>query len=420
MTRAERSIPPAAVLAAGLVMLLGGCATGPSAPTEPAPPVTPLERARAQLPGHDVLDINIVRFEADVPEDPEFAEVEQVFTDVRAAEARYVPVTLRETLERSGHWGDVRVVPQSMPGSELEISGRILDSHGQTLRVAVTARDATGRVWLERTYEESINAAAYQDADPARVDPFQNLYNRISNDLVALRGDLVEDQKRQIGRVAELRFARSLAPDVYTGQLVETDAGRLRARPGPAPMNVVLEGPIDEARRRDARMIDVLDQHYREFHRRMEVPYSDWRETSQQEMANLQELRRQANTRKVLGALALLGGIFGVVEADGNLGQFASQVAIAGGIYAIASGIDKSRQTSIHVESLRELGRSLNDDLAPRVVDIRDKTVRLTGSAEVQYDQWREILAEMVDEQRRVIEQDAAERARAGVDVDGR
>ncbi|MEX0916112.1 MAG: hypothetical protein WDZ60_09475, partial [Wenzhouxiangellaceae bacterium] len=81
-----------------------------------------------------------------------------------------------------------------------------------------------------------------------------------------------------------------------------------------------------------------------------------------------------------------------------------------GGIYAVSSGIDKSRQTGIHIESLRELGQSLERDLAPQVVDIQDKTVRLTGSAEVQYRQWREILAEMVAEQADLEELEQGER----------
>ncbi len=396
--------PNSGFFALALLALLAGCATGPDPVDAPPTPVEPLELATRELPADEVLDIQLVRFEVDVPSSPEQAEVEQVFTDVRNAEARYVPYTLRQALQRSGHWGDVRVVPTPMAGAELQVNGRILDSHGEVLELEVRAEDATGRVWLDREYSEDINRGRYRNATGVGDDPFQSLYNRIANDLVAARTELAAADRREIAEVAQLRFAAQLAPQVYESRLVEGDDGLLEARPAPDP----LAGAIDEARQRDARMVDILDQHYNDFYRKMEIPYGDWREASYREMQNLKELRRQANTRKALGALAIIGGLFGAIESDSSLGQLASQASIIGGVYAVSSGIDKSRQTSIHVESLRELGRSLERDLAPQVVDIKDKTVRLTGSAEVQYRQWREILAEMVAEQA-----DAAERGQA-------
>ncbi|MFN2333193.1 MAG: hypothetical protein ABR550_02050 [Wenzhouxiangellaceae bacterium] len=395
-------------------LLLNACASIPDAST-PATPVEPLQRATIELPPADVLDVSIVQFDANVPIDPEVAEVEQVFADVRRAEARYVPFTLRQTLQRSGQWGDVRVVPTSRAGGELEITGRIVDSHGQILSLDIQAHDASGRVWLDRTYAESINEARYRLSAGTNEDPFQSLYNRIANDLVQRRAELGSVAMLEIAEVAELRFSAELAPSFYRQRLNDSGNGRITARPSDQPD--LLAGPIDQARMRDARMIDILDQHYNDFHGRMLVPYSDWREASYREMRNLQTLRRQANTRKAIGALALLGGLFGVIEADSDLGQLASQAAIIGGIYAISSGIDKGRQTSIHVESLRELGRSLEEDLAPQVLEIQDKTVRLTGSAEDQYRQWREILTEMVAEQQRLMEADAAQRDAATYDA---
>ena len=396
--------------AMAVLLLLAGCAAGPDQPGTPPTPVEPLDRAMRELPPDEVLDVQVARFEADVPSDPEAAEVEQVFTDVRNAEARYVPYTLRQTLQRSGQWGDIRVVPTPMEGADLQITGRILESHGEVLELEVLAEDATGRVWLDREYREDINGARYRRANGAGGDPFQSLYNRIANDLVAARAELSAADRREIAEVAQLRFAAQIAPQVYEPRLVEGEEGTLEARPAPDP----LAGAIADARLRDARMIDVLDQHYSDFHQRMETPYGDWREASYREMQNLKTLRRQANTRKALGALAILGGLFGAVESDSDLGRLASQASIIGGIYAVSSGIDKGRQTSIHVESLRELGRSLEADLAPQVVDIQDKTVRLTGSAEAQYRQWREILAEMVAEQADMAERERAENEQTG------
>jgi hypothetical protein len=49
----------------------------------------------------------------------------------------------------------------------------------------------------------------------------------------------------------------------------------------------------------------------------------------------------------------------------------------------------------MHRESLRELGESLENDVAPRVIDLQDRTITLSGTVEEQYEQWREILADL-------------------------
>jgi hypothetical protein len=47
------------------------------------------------------------------------------------------------------------------------------------------------------------------------------------------------------------------------------------------------------------------------------------------------------------------------------------------------------------MESLEELGQSLEDEVAPQVISLEDRTITLTGSVEEQYEQWREVLAEL-------------------------
>jgi hypothetical protein len=293
----NRTMPHVTTAALAVMLLLAGCATGFDSPDEPPSRVEPLELATRELPPDQVLDIHVVRFEANVPSSPEQAEVEQIFTDVRNAEASYVPFNLRQTLQRSGQWGDVRVVPTPMEGAELQVTGRIVESHGELLQLQIRAEDATGRIWLDREYREDINAARYRVTTSVGDDPFQSLYNRIANDLVQVRAELAAAERREIAEVGQLRFAAQLAPQVYGPRLVKGVNGRLEAVDAPDP----LIDAIDEARQRDARMVDILDQHYNDFHRQMEIPYGDWREASYREMQNLKELRRQANTRKALG-----------------------------------------------------------------------------------------------------------------------
>ncbi len=391
-------------LAVLALLLLTACASGPAERNQT--PLTPLRQAQTELPAADVLNVNVVTFTADIPtgDDP---EIELIYSDIRAAEARYMPFELRQALAASGQWGDVRVIPESIPSSQLEVRGHIIESHGEELKLHITAVDAANRVWLDKQYQGYADLSTYQRRNPATSDPFQDVYHRIANDLVTARSRLPAADKQDIAQLASIKFAFDLAPQAYARYLREKN-GQLFLADTP-PAGDPLLARIELAAERDARMVDVLDQYYLDFHQRMQPPYQSWRASSYQEMQNLRELQQQARTRKALGIMAIIGGIVGVVESDGNLGATLSTIAIAGGIYALSSGIDKGRQTNIHVASLREMARSLSNDMQPRNLDLKDRTVRLTGSAEHQYREWRVILADMIavdDRQDIVVEPD--------------
>jgi len=61
----------------------------------------------------------------------------------------------------------------------------------------------------------------------------------------------------------------------------------------------------------------------------------------------------------------------------------------------IKSGFDKRAEAKIHMEALEELGQSLENEVAPRVINLDDRTITLTGTVEEQYDQWKEVLADI-------------------------
>jgi len=44
---------------------------------------------------------------------------------------------------------------------------------------------------------------------------------------------------------------------------------------------------------------------------------------------------------------------------------------------------------------LKELSESFQNEVAPQVVDVEGRTLKLTGTAEEQYREWRELLHQM-------------------------
>ena len=108
----------------------------------------PATKATVEVPEAELLDVGIRVFDPNIPESTEEQEKKRVFPDVRKAESRYMPVVLRDTLEGTGQWGQVRVLPANGTGMDLFVDGKILESTGRELKLAITATDATGRVWL--------------------------------------------------------------------------------------------------------------------------------------------------------------------------------------------------------------------------------------------------------------------------------
>ena len=88
----------------------------------------------------------------------------------------------------------------------------------------------------------------------------------------------------------------------------------------------------------------------------------------------------------------MVGGVYAVATAESAGTAAAGSVGIIGGVGLITSGLHKGKEAELHAESLRELNSSISDDVAPRVVKLDEKTITLSGSAEEQYAQWRQLL----------------------------
>ena len=49
----------------------------------------------------------------------------------------------------------------------------------------------------------------------------------------------------------------------------------------------------------------------------------------------------------------------------------------------------------MHADALKELTQSFQAEVAPQVVDVEGHTLRLTGTAEDQYREWRKLLKQL-------------------------
>ena len=372
-------------------LLLGGCSTTKVKSTR----VTPLEAAQQEVPENLLLDVGINLF------DPGLDDVKDndisVYPEVRQAEARYFPVILMNTLQASANWGAVRVVPADMAAVDVLINGKILHSDGESMALHIKVKDVTGKQWFEKKYEKDISKYSYQQSRSMVGDPFQDLYNRIANDIAKYRNGLKPEQIANVRTVGELKFAQEFSPQAFGGHLEKNRKGIYEVQRLPSAQDPMLQR-VSKIRERDYLFVDTLQDYYGSFSREMSAPYFDWRAQSYEEVIALRELKRSSRLRTAGGIAAIIAGIV-AAGGDGGSTRQAGVVSVLGGGYLIKSAIDKHKEAEIHAEALLELGSSLGAEIEPQVIDLDNRTVTLSGTVSDQYEQWRNILRNIYAEE---------------------
>jgi len=388
---------------AGASLAIVGCVKE----TRPLP-LLQATQATTEVPQEHLLDVGIHILDPGIPkeveENPDLADKTRIYPEIRRAEARYVAMQLRDVLEGTGYWGTARVVPASVTSFDLTVDGRIIESSGKELKLAVTVTDAAGRVWIDaREYEGVADTRAYKDGYNAGRDPFENVYVRIADDLLAARQARPAAELAEVRRISELRFATDFAPVAF-GQYLAQDpkAGTWRVLRLPAEDDLLL-GRIRQIRERDYGMIDTVSENYAAFSERLEEPYTNWRRYTYDEIMAEEKLKQQARNRMLLGAAAVAAAVLVPDNCSssscGRVADAARYGAMAGGVAAVVSGYRKREEAKIHTESLKEISGSFESEAAPLVVDVEGRALRLTGTAEQQYAEWRKLLHELYQEE---------------------
>lgn len=352
----------------------------------------PIQRAQIELTEEQLLDVGILIFDPNLPEEDQ----EFIFPEIRKAEARYIPYHLKTTLEDTGFWGGVWVLPEGSEAMDLIVWGRIEVSNGLKVAVRIGVWDVTGREWMNKVYETTVSRSAYSQQRDYSQDPYQSFYNKIANDLLKIRNSLSSPELRRISEIGDLRFAAELVPGVYSDYLMQDEKDVFSAKRLPSE-NDEMMGRIQNVKEREFVLVDTLNEYYAKLYQDISVPYENWRKLSREEMLTYEDLKRSALKRQLLGAAAILGAI--AYEGNSQTSSYAKQAALYGGIEVIKSGFGMSAEAKVHKESLKELGTSFDTQAKPLIIEIEGQTLRLTGTAQEKFLEWRKLLKQIYTEE---------------------
>ena len=316
---------------------------------------------------HEALNIGLVVFDNGLEEDTAATRRLGIFPVIRNAEARYLPYAIRRTLVDSNHWGAVRVLPEPDNSTELLISGRIEQSDGSTLSITVTAGDSSGRAWISQTYTATAAEDAFQAAQRRSRRPFQDLYNEIANDLLAFRQTLGSTDLQTIRRVAELRYAGALAPDAFGDFLNVDEQGFYSVRRLPAHNDPMLNR-VQRIREQEYLFIDTADDQFAELYTEMTPVYDLWRQFQREQMHY-----RTAHDARLANRDKPKRGSYQAYKQSYNGFKWAK----------------------IQGQEMKLLAQGFNNEIAPTSMEIEGTVVKLNGSLDERYREWRRILREI-------------------------
>lgn len=376
-------------------LLIGACTTTGGAPTVGPRSVGGGEGilAEAKSPEYSpvTLTINVSQFDAGIPDDPSQYEKQGVWPELRRTESVRFSLGVTKAIEESSYFDRVKMSPDSSAAASFYVSGKILESNGEDARIKVELRDASGKRVLNRTFSHRV--AEYALTDPRRKasDLYQPLFDDVAKTIVSKVRRTNSKRMKTLKTLEELSFAAAFAPDYFNKYLSTDRRGVTKLISAPANDDPTLMR-VRTLRIKDQEFLDKLQSNYTDFARGTNQPYNVWQRNAFRESKAAREAEAARNMQLLIGALAV-GVAAGMANSADSYGEALGATAVAGvGAAAIKSGIDRGKDANAHIESLNELGRSLNSQLAPTVMTLEDEVVEFTGTAAEQYASWQDYL----------------------------
>jgi len=346
-----------------------------------------------------LLDVGIVEFDARIPEDNR-PEKTGIYDDIRLAEAKYIPYHLKTTMQGAGHWGAVRVIPSEDAFTDLIVRGAIDRSDGEYIEVEISVSDASGLHLFTRSYETQTGLTSYSKRRDRRRDPYQKVFNDFANDLQQYVAAMPPQQLQRIRQISELKFFRDMSSVSYSGHLASDEDGilsvvRLPAENDPSVMR------MRQIRERDRLVVDTLNEHYANFYYGIAIPYRNWRKNARAETVKFRQEKRSAKIQALVGVVVLAGSTQINTDSSSrntnNINRALQYQGFSRGLNTVFGALQRNRDAGLHLDAIAELSESFGNEAAPMVVSVEGQERRLTGTAEAQFESWRQLLREIYE-----------------------
>ena len=355
-------------LVTSLAMFVGGLCSASAVAEVETVPNSPAAPQTAIVVGNSEPRVVKLRSDFDVGISISSEIFIQSGTDTEASfrrtEAQLLAAKQRSVFEQSGQWGVVRLYPEYSVIPELMLDLVVLKSDGRELLIKAQLTAVSGDVLLAETY---LDRSTSSDFASEVEDPFADLFHRIHND-VALAASKHTQSQRYLDSVSFLRYAQQLAPEAFPGYLA-SKAGRWQLLREPAEQDPMY-ARIARLRDYELLFVDTIDEQLSGALREIDVAYKLWLKASKEQLDWLERRRARGVN----------------VESFSDDSAFARHQAV----YAAY------RSLKIHEQELFELVLDLESESRSTALEIDENIVKLEGTLEQQYREWRETLLNII------------------------
>ncbi|MBT7561263.1 MAG: hypothetical protein HN616_02520 [Proteobacteria bacterium] len=383
-----------------ILVLLGGCATsggydvGPGASSK-------LVKQSAGVSSRPAVPLSVVIpvLDPNIPDDPNEYVAKSIWPELRRAEANRFAVKLRDSLADTEAFGSVRVSPDKTATAHLYVNAKILTSNGEDIEIAVRLVDISGKSLMKKTYKHRVTEYQFEDPRLAGKDLYSTVFELAAKDIAKVARKQKPKRIAELNAIEEMRFAETFSPDYFSNYIRTSSSGKTKLMSLPADDDVMLNR-VKSLRIKDQMFVDNMQVDYENFRNDMNEDYILWQKQAFTESKAAREAASAASAKMFLGLLGVVAGAAIANNSSSSLGDYGGAAVAVAGIATIVDGVQDSKEATAHRESLSEMGRSLNIQLAPQVMEMEDRTVELRGNAVEQYTAWRAYLLDVYNKEK--------------------
>jgi len=306
---------------------------------------------------------------------------------------------MKKALEDTGQLGAVRVAPDQKVTGDLYVLGKINESNGEDVAINIKVVSIDGKTWFSKNYKHRVDEYSLTSVRSQNENPYQPVFDQAATDIVKRMHIQRQNYLEQLNLLTEVRFAYSMSDDSFA-QFLKFRGTRVELAQAPSDSDPMFRR-IHQYRVEDQLFTDSMQQYYNDFSKKVESSYQTWQEAAFTESKAAREARSKAAWQAFAGILMI--GLGAVAASNSSDYSVSSDVAAISGITAgavlLGSSAQNYQESKFHQETLMELGKDVDIEVAPQVIEFEEKTIQLTGDATSQFNQWRAALKRIYAEE---------------------